>query len=356
VPPPFAGHSDWGALVGRGLVAPCGCRPASARVGGLGLWPPLPVLGRGFNLFGLCRKGGLVYQSKVTACSLLDSHASVVMYKLILGVNRVASNIDRFKNDLADLRHRGILLQCAMVKDSQGESVLRKALGDIDGASFDKICKEIPEFSTGYEAWYSECIAVIRQLLPDRLAAFKDNYEKPKVRKEIDYENYVIKDYMLGLRVTLRGDVKVGTDAAIPKMKNQCAILGAVEARFKSSLFEIRQIVQADLFDSEISSARELHNNKFYRAAGAVAGVVLEKHLAQVCNDHNITVSKKNPTIGDLNEALKAAGTIDVPQWRHISMLGDIRNICDHNKRQEPTDGQVTDLIDGTDKVLKTVV
>jgi hypothetical protein len=37
-------------------------------------------------------------------------------------------------------------------------------------------------------------------------------------------------------------------------------------------------------------------------------------------------------------------------------MLADIRNICDHNKQKEPTDTQVTDLIDGTEKILKTVV
>ena len=46
---------------------------------------------------------------------------------------------------------------------------------------------------------------------------------------------------------------------------------------------------------------------------------------------------------------------IDVPQWRHITLLGDIRNICDHNKQKEPTEQQVTDLIDGSDKVLKTI-
>ena len=36
-------------------------------------------------------------------------------------------------------------------------------------------------------------------------------------------------------------------------------------------------------------------------------------------------------------------------------MLADIRNLCDHNKAKEPTEQQVTDLIDGTHKVLKTV-
>jgi hypothetical protein len=36
-------------------------------------------------------------------------------------------------------------------------------------------------------------------------------------------------------------------------------------------------------------------------------------------------------------------------------MLADIRNACDHNKEKEPTAQQVADLIDGTDKILKTL-
>jgi hypothetical protein len=91
------------------------------------------------------------------------------------------------------------------------------------------------------------------------------------------------------------------------------------------------------------------------RAAGAVAGVVLEKHLRQVCEDHSLQILKKNPTLSDLSDLLKTNSVIDVPQWRLVSMLADIRNLCDHNKQKEPTQQQVTDLIDGTDKVLKTI-
>ena len=118
----------------------------------------------------------------------------------------------------------------------------------------------------------------------------------------------------------------------------------AAEKRFDSSLFEIRQLVQADLFDSEIDAARELLKNKFVRAAGAIAGVVLEKHLTQVCEDHGLEIQKKHPALSDLNELLKANSVIDVLQWRFISMLADIRNLCDHNKAKEPTEQQVTDL------------
>ncbi len=267
----------------------------------------------------------------------------------------MALNIERFQKDLKDLQHRGRMLECAMIRDIYGAKQLRDAVGEMSEEEFTKISKEIPEFRKGYEAWYSECLQIIKQLLPARFDDFKRQYERARNRKSVDFETYVIEDYMLGLRVTYGGDVKADQKSAFPKMQNQTAILAATEARFKSSLFEIRQLVQADLFDSEIASARELHRNKFYRAAGAVAGVILEKHLAQVCSDHAIKMSKKNPGIGDFNEALKAASTIDVPQWRHISMLGDIRNVCDHNKQKEPTEDQVMDLIDGTDKVLRTI-
>jgi hypothetical protein len=87
-----------------------------------------------------------------------------------------------------------------------------------------------------------------------------------------------------------------------------------VRARFESSLFEIRQLVQADLFDSELEAAEELAKNKFTRAAGAVAGVVLERHLTEACGNHAINIAKKAPGISDLNDALKDAAVIDVPQ------------------------------------------
>ncbi len=88
---------------------------------------------------------------------------------------------------------------------------------------------------------------------------------------------------------------------------------------------------------------------------GAMAGVVLEKHLRQVCSNHSVKISKKAPTINDLNDLLKAANVVDVPQWRLIQRLGDIRNLCDHNKKIDPTAEQVTDLIAGVAKTIKNL-
>jgi len=45
----------------------------------------------------------------------------------------------------------------------------------------------------------------------------------------------------------------------------------------------------------------------------------------------------------------------DVVQWRFVQRLGDIRNYCAHNKDREPTKDEVNELIDGADKIIKTV-
>jgi hypothetical protein len=111
----------------------------------------------------------------------------------------------------------------------------------------------------------------------------------------------------------------------------------------------------ADVLDSELEGASVLARNKFLRAAGALAGVVLERHLGQVCENHALKLQKNNPTINDLNNALKEAEVIDVPQWRFIQHLGDIRNLCDHDKKVEPTGGQIDDIVSGVGKITKTV-
>lgn len=264
------------------------------------------------------------------------------------------SNLDKYKADLKKLITKGKLLQVAMEYEcfpDQVEEIYGKAK---DGK---KLLQDLPSFGKDYQAWYSEAAAVIKQLLPDRFEDFVRHYQKPKTRKEITSDNYKIEDYLQGLTVT-RGWEKtkvVGQDAAIPQFRQQLAILEAVEARFESTLFDIRQLVQADLFDSELEAARELLKKGFVRASGAVAGVVLEKHLAQVAQNHNVKTAKKHPTISDFNDLLKKSDVLDTASWRQVQRLGDIRNLCDHNKDRDPTKDEAEELISGVEKFTKTL-
>ena len=262
-------------------------------------------------------------------------------------------NIDRFRQDLDRLTKLSTQLEIALEVRGFGMEAVEEAFkGKLSRAALENL----PPFNRTYEAWYSECIPLIRQLLPDRLDDFREHFEPAKNRKSVTNINYRIQDALKGVSMTrFDGEVLADARSAIPHMRQQAAILKAAERRFDSSLFEIRQLVQADLFDTELGAAKELLKNKFVRAAGAIAGVVLEKHLAQICEDRGIKISKKHPGISDLNEALKSAGVIEVASWRHLSFLGDIRNLYDHNKQREPTVEQVHDLIEGVDKILKTI-
>lgn len=251
------------------------------------------------------------------------------------------TNLEKYKSDLSRLISQGDALYEAICNEC--EPIDRRKQNE------NGLC-----FCMGYQSWYSESLVVIKQLLPDRLDDFKSYYEVPSHRKKITSQNYQIKDYLDALENPEFFDLDSFEEKnAIPKFQQQLNILKAVQARFESSLFDIQQLVQADLFDDELAAAKMLNKNKFVRAAGAIAGVVLEKHLDQVLKNHNL-ICKKD-TISPLNDALKAGNVYDIPTFRKIQHLGDIRNLCDHNSKREPTQEEVEEMINGVDSIIKTV-
>jgi len=93
--------------------------------------------------------------------------------------------------------------------------------------NFKDILASLPSFKIEYQIWYSEVKVLLKQLLQDRLDDFVRLYEKPKIRKDISFENYKMEDYLQGLEVT-RGFQKekiVGPEAAIPQFQQQLTFL-----------------------------------------------------------------------------------------------------------------------------------
>ena len=258
--------------------------------------------------------------------------------------------LEPYATDLKALIEKGHELHATMQYACYPDKFREARTNQMGEDAAARLIDNLPYFGRGYQTWYSEAKALIRQLLPDRLEDFTRHYEKPKSRKRLTYSDYTIEDY---LQNTVNNSVDMS--AAIPRFRQQLFIVEAVEARLTSSLFDIRQLSQADLFDSDIEAARTLAKNGFLRAAGAVTGVVLEKHLKEVCANHDVRVRKQRPQIADLNDLLKQADVIDTPQWRLNQRLGDLRNLCAHDRESEPTSDQVDDLIDGVDKVIKTL-
>jgi hypothetical protein len=247
---------------------------------------------------------------------------------------------ERYKTDLGNLVNAGKMIAVAIQYKSDPGTAKKTGLKP----------EELPEPRQAYQAWYSEALACVRQLLPDRVDDFIGYYKPLKPRKSLNWANYTMSDYMVGTTI----DHVVPEHSALSAIYNQYQILEGVLKRFESTLFDIRALVHADMLDDELSAAEELNKHGFPRGAGAIAGVVLEAHLAETCERHGIKLSVKNSTISPLNDALKKADIIDTVAWRFIQHLGDIRNKCDH-KGDDPAKDEVAELINGVRKVTKTV-
>jgi uncharacterized protein YukE len=232
----------------------------------------------------------------------------------------------------------------------QGRSMLGDLAAEANGGEVSR------RFRREYESWYTQARRVVAQLIPERLDDLTTQYRFTGVRRELNYDTYRIVDFLHGTQVLRLGEpVFDNGGRAFQQFQIQVQIVQSSLKRLTTSLMDIRDVLAADLFDNELDKARALHKNKLLREAGVVAGVVLEAHLQNVASAHNVKIAKKAPTIGDLNDPLKKAEIFDTPTWRLIQRLADIRNLCDHKKEREPTPDEVLELIDGTDKITKTV-
>lgn len=259
------------------------------------------------------------------------------------------SRLDQLKKEIADLLSQGTRISCAWIVKCDPERVNKVK---------PELLKMYADFklSDEYQRWYTKALVAVKQLVPDRKDDFAGFYQYSGQAGKNDLgTSFRIANALSGSTVSRGGKVIASLSSCYVYFESQCAILKAAEDRLTSSVHEIRQILQADLFDSEVDAARELNNKGFARAAGAMSGVVLEKHLSTVVQMHGFTLAKKNPCINDFNQKLKDESIIDVPTWRFIQRLGDIRNMCDHAKGPVPTKEIVEELIAGVDKVLKTV-
>lgn len=179
--------------------------------------------------------------------------------------------------------------------------------------------KAVPDFASKYQSWYTRALMVVGTLLPDRLSEFRANYERSDKRKSINAMTYVLQDLVNGIRApnelwdSRKGRYVESFDmmvVGVVRLRGQIDILTSASSRLDDLLSNLRGVLQASLFDSELEAARHLLSNGHIRAAGAVAGVVLEGHLADVCASHQVPITKRDPNVSDFNDALKSAGIL----------------------------------------------
>ncbi len=265
----------------------------------------------------------------------------------------MAKQVDRIKEEIRKVYDEGLIVF------SEAADLEKKRRTKSRDSSSQNIGQTIRH---KYQNWYSKALPIVRGLLPERIDEFLELYQLKK-RKDISGYTYGISDYLMGYqahRVYSSTSLEL-VPAFDPftvfftKMEQQLAIFASAKERVESAVADIEGILQASLFDSELHAAEELLSKGHLRAAGTLAGVTLEAHLSKVCSNHGLKSRKKQPSISDFNELLKVAGTIDVPIWRNIQYMADIRNLSVHVKDRDPTSNEIFELISGVKTVISNV-
>lgn len=214
-----------------------------------------------------------------------------------------------------------------------------------------------------YQLWYTEALAMIKLVLPSRLDDFSGLYEYPAKRSKLTKANFRIADAMRGHSATEKIKTIVGDDEIVVAnwatccdlVLTQCDILEAAAAALTTPLHKIQQGAQRNLLNSELLAAYELREKGFNRAAGAMAGVILKRHLASVIATHSVVLHKKNPGIYDYGQSLKEKGILDIPTLSFIQRFDDLYNRCFAVKDTEPKNEDIDEMFFGVDKIIKTL-
>lgn len=205
-------------------------------------------------------------------------------------------------------------------------------------------------FHLEYQKWYSTALKIVEYFGKDRLQEFKSFYEKDPKRKSLGFGTYVIQDFIKNLALPNFDS----TNKTLQNTYNQYTILVSINNRIDNVLSDIQTTLFTELQDLELDTAKSLIKVNL-RASGVIAGVILETYLKKVVENHKIKILKKSPTLSDLNSALKDEGIYDTTKWKKILYLSDIRNLCAHQKDQEPNKAQIEELIEGVHWVTKIV-
>lgn len=197
-----------------------------------------------------------------------------------------------------------------------------------------------------YQHWYSAVRTIIEKNQPSRIQEFEWAYSLSAKTSELGIKQLLAKRY-----VTQEEQFEL-----MDLINAQYDMLAAVPSHLKFSLYDIELTAYSILMDDEITAAQYLLKNGFLRSAGALAGVVLERHLKTLLRKHTPLIKhKEKDSLSALNDLCKNA-VYDLVTWRKVQHLADLRNLCDHDKVREPTKDEVAELNRGVGAMIKTQI
>lgn len=127
------------------------------------------------------------------------------------------------------------------------------------------------------------------------------------------------------------------------------AVFGAAKEDFEGGyLASVRNLVQAEVFDTELEQATELLSAGYYPAAAVIAGVVLETTLRQLVSAHEIPLGK----LDKMNADLAKAGQYNSLVQKRVTSLAAIRNSAAHGDHTAFTKADVESMVEEVGRLV----
>jgi HEPN domain-containing protein len=117
-------------------------------------------------------------------------------------------------------------------------------------------------------------------------------------------------------------------------------------------LFELRRLIEAEVFDDFLEQAEHLLESGYYQAAAVLTGGVLEDSLRKICLAKGIALATK-PKLDAMNSDLAKAGVFSVLVQKRITALADLRNKAAHAKWNEFTRDDVREMVEATRRLME---
>jgi hypothetical protein len=128
----------------------------------------------------------------------------------------------------------------------------------------------------------------------------------------------------------------------------RAVFLAAKEDYEGGYLSSVRNLVQAEVFESELEQASELLAAGFVAPAAVVAGVVLETALRNLCSLHSLAPA----SLERMNADLTKAGAYNSLVQKRITALAAIRNSAAHGKTSEYTAADVKAMVPDVERLV----
>lgn len=127
------------------------------------------------------------------------------------------------------------------------------------------------------------------------------------------------------------------------------AVFLAAKEDFEGGYLQsIRNLVEAEVFSTELEQARELLSAGYRAPAAIVCGVVLETNLRRLCDQHCLNVGK----LDRMNADLAKAGHYNSLVQKRITALAAIRNSAAHGNHSEFSDKDVLAMIEDVERLV----